>query len=50
MWIPINWVYIKVAESEMTTGYRNRSLINLMKAFGNINNDTNEVLDFYFLT
>ncbi len=38
----------KVAESEMTTGYRNRSLINLMKSFGNINHDINNVLDFYF--
>jgi glutaminase len=38
----------KVAESEMTTGYRNRSLINLIKSFGNINHDINNVLDFYF--
>ncbi len=38
----------KVAESEMSTGYRNCSLINLMKSFGNIKNDINKVLDFYF--
>ena len=38
----------KVAKSEMSTGYRNQSLANLMKSFGNISNDIGEVLDFYF--
>lgn len=37
-----------VACSEKSVGYRNKSLINLMKAFGNIENDIDEVLDFYF--
>ncbi len=38
----------KVSASERVTGYRNAALVNLMKAFGNINNDIEEVLDFYF--
>ncbi len=38
----------KVAESERRTGYRNYSLVNLMKDFGNIHNDTETVLDLYF--
>jgi len=38
----------QVAESERKTGFRNRALINLMKAFGNIKNSADEVLDFYF--
>jgi len=38
----------KVAGSEKSAGYRNRALINLMKAFGNIENDIDKVLDFYF--
>lgn len=29
-------------------GYRNAALCNLMKSFGNIKNDIDEVLDFYF--
>ena len=37
-----------VAQSEKTTGFRNRALINLMKSFGNIHNPVEEVLDFYF--
>lgn len=37
-----------VAKSEKSVGYRNSALINLMKAFGNIENDIDEVLDFYF--
>ena len=37
-----------VAESEKTAGHRNASLIHLMKAFGNIQNDIDEVLDFYY--
>lgn len=38
----------KIAESEMTTGFRNYALINFMKDFGNIHNDVDEVLDLYF--
>jgi glutaminase len=37
-----------VAQSEKDYGYRNASLVNLMKAYGNIENDVNTVLDFYF--
>ncbi len=38
----------KIAESEKITGFRNAALINLMKDFGNIHNDIDTVLDFYF--
>ncbi len=38
----------RVAESEKLTGYTNAALINLMKAFGNIHNDIEIVLDLYF--
>lgn len=38
----------EVAESEKKLAYRNRAIINLMKGFGNIENDTETVLDFYF--
>jgi glutaminase len=38
----------KVSESEKSVGYRNAALINLMKAYGNIENDIDIVLDFYF--
>lgn len=38
----------RVAESEKKTGHRNSSLIYLMKSFGNIQNDIEEVLDLYF--
>lgn len=37
-----------VSESEKSAGYRNAALINLMKAYGNIENDIDIVLDFYF--
>ena len=37
-----------VAQSEKSVGYRNTALINLMKAFGNIENDIEAVLDLYF--
>ena len=37
-----------VAKSEALTGYRNRSIIHLMKSFGNIRSDVDEVLDLYF--
>jgi glutaminase len=38
-----------VFESEKNTGFRNVALANFIKSFGNILNDVNEVLDFYFL-
>ncbi|MDO9594084.1 MAG: glutaminase [Lutibacter sp.] len=38
----------RIAESEKITGHRNAALINLMKSFGNIKNDIDVVLDFYF--
>jgi glutaminase len=37
-----------IVESEKETGFRNAALINLMKDFGNIHNDIETVLDFYF--
>jgi glutaminase len=38
----------KVALSEKSTGYRNIALCNFIKSFGNINNDVDQVIDFYF--
>lgn len=38
----------KVAESEKRTGFRNVALANFIKSFGNIENDVDAVLDFYF--
>ncbi len=38
----------QVAASEKKWGFRNSSLLNLMKSFGNINNSAEAVLDFYF--
>lgn len=35
-------------ESEKTVGYRNAALVNFMKSFGNIKNDIDEVIDFYY--
>jgi glutaminase len=37
-----------IANSEKEHGYRNAALINLMKSFGNIKNDVNEILDCYY--
>jgi len=37
-----------VAESEMQHGFRNASLAHLMKSFGNLNNEVEEVLTAYF--
>ena len=37
-----------IAKSEKSVGYRNIALCNFLKSFGNIKNDPNEVLDFYF--
>ncbi len=38
----------RVAQSEKSKGHRNAALCNLMKSFGNIENDIDEVIDFYF--
>lgn len=38
----------KVSDSEKSTGFRNYALVNLMKSFGNIQNDIEEVMDLYF--
>ncbi|HEY4798022.1 MAG TPA: glutaminase [Bacteroidia bacterium] len=38
----------RIAESERSAGFRNAALINLMKSFGNIHNEIDTVLDFYF--
>lgn len=38
----------KVANSEKENGYKNAAHINLMKSYGNIKNEIDEVLDFYF--
>jgi len=38
----------KIAASEKSVGFRNVALCNLIKSFGNIQNDPSEVLDFYF--
>ena len=39
---------LKVAQSEKDTRFRNAALANFLKSFGNINNDVDQVLDFYF--
>ncbi len=39
---------MKVAESEITEGYRNVALVNFLKSLGNINNDVEQVLSLYF--
>ncbi len=38
----------RIAISEKSMCYRNLALINLMKSFGNIKNNIDEVMDFYF--
>ena len=38
----------KIADSEKAHGYRNAALCNFIKSFGNIENEPEEVLDFYF--
>lgn len=38
----------EIFKSEVEHGFRNNALINLMKSFGNIKNDTNSVLKTYF--
>ena len=37
-----------IAQSEKAEGFRNTALVNFIKSFGNIKNDTGPVLDFYF--
>ncbi|WP_299324262.1 glutaminase [uncultured Maribacter sp.] len=39
---------INVAQSEKRTGFRNFSAANLLKSYGNLKNDVDVVLDFYF--
>jgi glutaminase len=38
----------KIAKSEKVHGYRNYALANFMKAYGNIHNNINDLMDFYF--
>ena len=38
----------KVAKSEKDTGFRNMAAANLLKSYGNLINDVDTVLDFYF--
>ncbi|MFK7903877.1 MAG: glutaminase [Chitinophagales bacterium] len=38
----------KVVDSEKSMGFRNAALINFIKSFGNIHNDVDVVLDFYY--
>lgn len=38
----------RIAESEKSTGFRNMALVNFIKSFDNIKNDSEKVLDFYF--
>jgi glutaminase len=37
-----------IADSEKATGYRNIAMCNFIKSFGNIDNEPEKVLDFYF--
>ncbi|MBC5839789.1 MAG: glutaminase [Flavobacteriaceae bacterium] len=39
---------IAVAQSEKDNGFRNAALANFLKSFGNIDNNVDDVLDFYF--
>lgn len=43
----INYSY-HIAESEKAVGFRNIALSNFIKSFGNMENNPDEVLDFYF--
>lgn len=38
----------KVAKSEKENGFKNYAAANLLKSYGNLNNEVEEVLDFYF--
>ncbi len=37
-----------ITQSEKSTGFRNMALVHLMKSYGNIHNDIEEVVDLYF--
>jgi len=39
---------VATAKSEELVGFRNKALCNFIKSYGNIKNDPDEVLDFYF--
>ncbi|MGB3145739.1 MAG: glutaminase [Maribacter sp.] len=39
---------MEVAKSEKLTGFRNYAAANLLKSYGNLKNDVDTVLDFYF--
>jgi glutaminase len=39
---------LEVAASEQSTGYRNFAMANMLKSFGNMENEVEKVLDFYF--
>ncbi len=43
----LNYSY-KIANSEKSVGFRNAALCNFIKSYGNIINDTEVVLDFYY--
>ncbi len=45
--IPTLGYNARVSESEKSTSFRNATLVNLMKSYGNIKNDIDVVLDFY---
>ena len=38
----------KVAKSEQETGFKNYAAANLLKSYGNLHNEVDDVLDFYF--
>ena len=38
----------QIARSEKAFGFKNAAMVNLMKSYGNIHNDVEEVLDLYF--
>jgi len=38
----------KVAKSEQDTGFKNYAAANLLKSYGNLHNEVDDVLDFYF--
>lgn len=38
----------KVVASEKATGFRNAALANFLKAYGNLNNDVDLILDYYY--
>lgn len=39
---------VAVAQAEYDTGHTNRALANFIRSFGNLHNDVEQVLDFYF--